>query len=100
MCTKAEVQSIVSEAETRLEHKMELLENRHIERLASSHMAIAKSVSGFGGDLQDLTKKIEGIVNLYDGVSTVKTFIVGLASVIIAISAIGASIIWVVKAIK
>lgn len=99
MCTKAEVQLIVSDAETRLKKEMEALETRQIDRLEKSHIAIAKSVSGFGSDLKKLNERIEGIVNLYDGVSTIKSFIVGLASVIIAITAIGASIIWVVKTI-
>ena len=99
MCSKAEVQAIVSEAETRLERKMEMLETRQIKRLEDSHMAIAKSVSGFGDDLKQLTEQMKGIVDLYNGVSTIKGFVVGLATVIIAISAIGASIIWVVKTI-
>jgi hypothetical protein len=99
MCSKAEVQAIVSEAETRLERKMEMLELQQIKRLEDSHMAIAKSVSGFGSDLKKLTERIEGVVKLYDGVSTIKGFVVGLATVIIAISAIGASIIWVIKTI-
>ena len=47
MCSKAEVQAIVSEAETRLERKMETLELQQIKRLEDSHMAIAKSVSGY-----------------------------------------------------
>jgi prophage DNA circulation protein len=97
MCSKAEVQAIVSEAETRLERKMESLETRQIKRLEDSHMAIAKSVSGFGNDLKQLTAQLDGVLSLYNGASTLKSFIVGLASTILAITAIGASVIWIIK---
>jgi hypothetical protein len=99
MCSKAEVQAIVSEAETRLERKMEMLELQQIKRLEDSHMAIAKSVSGFGNDLKQLTAQLDGVLSLYNGASTMKKFIVGLASFVLAITAIGASVIWMVKTI-
>lgn len=97
MCSAKEVQEIVSQTEARLKHDMDLLEQRQIERLESSHMAIAKSVSGFGNDLKILTEQLEGVLGLYNGASTMKKFIVGLASFVLAITAIGASVIWVIK---
>lgn len=99
MCSAKEVQKIVAEAEARLKKEMEMLETRQIKRLEDSHMAIAKSVSGFGNDLKQLTAQLDGVLSLYNGASTMKKFIVGLASFVLAITAIGASIIWVVKTI-
>ena len=97
MCSAKEVQEIVTAAKAELKHDMELLELRQIKRLEDSHMAIAKSVSGFGNDLKLLTEQLEGVLGLYNGASTMKKFIVGLASFVLAITAIGASIIWIVK---
>ncbi len=97
MCSREEVALIVAESEKRLETKMNDLEEKQIKRLNDSHMAIAKSVSDFGSDLKELKESIKGVTSLYEGVSVVKGFIVGLASVIIAITAIGASIIWFFK---
>lgn len=97
MCSAKEVQKIVAEAEARIKEEMESLETRQIKRLEDSHMAIAKSVSGFGNDLKQLTEQLDGVLSLYNGASTMKKFIVGLASFVLAITAIGASVIWIVK---
>lgn len=111
MCTTAEVQDIVSKAEERLEKQIKDLEERQNERLEASHLAVANSVSEFGKDLKSLTEKIDGrdevfaqienIAKMYEGVHIIQRFIIGTAKVLLAISAIGASIVWAVnQAIK
>lgn len=100
MCSKEEVQKIVDKAELRLEKRID-------EKLFKQQVELSKTVSNLMGEIkQDLgqlkehSSKVDDIVSLYDGVSTVKSFVVGLASLIIAISAIGASIIWVIKSVR
>lgn len=54
MCTTEEVQAIVDKSEKHLLEKMRSLETRQDDRMEKSHMAISKSISGFGDDLKEL----------------------------------------------
>ena len=99
-CSSEEIQEIMSQYTAQLRLEISDLEKRQDEKLEKSHMAVAQSVSGFGNDLKALRTEIKSIVDLYNGVSTVKSFIVGLASLIIAISAVGAGVIWIIKSVK
>lgn len=64
MCTTAEVQEIVSQAEKRLEKMISEAEDRQNKRLEVSHMSVSKSVSNFGNDLKNLKKDIEVFIEL------------------------------------
>lgn len=107
MCSAKEVAEIVDAAEARGE-----------ERLRESHMAIAKTISDIGmgikEDRENNTKEhkalhsklneidvdtINEIVSGVKGFSAVKNVVTGTASLFIAIGALGASVIWVVKTI-
>jgi len=99
-CSNEEVQEIMAQYTAQLRAEIADLEARQNEKIEKSHMAVASSVSEFGKDLKNLSKDIKGIVDLYNGVSTVKSFVVGLASLIIAISAVGASVIWLIKSVR
>ena len=64
MCSREEVQSIVSKAETRLEKQLESLETHQNKRLEESHMALSKSISGFGADIKNIEGNIKEYINL------------------------------------
>ena len=64
MCSREEVQSIVSKAETRLEKQIESLETHQNKRLEESHRALSKSISGFGADIKNIEGNIKEYTNL------------------------------------
>ena len=64
MCSREEVQSIVSKAETRLEKQIESLETHQNKRLEESHMALSKSISNFGADIKNIEGNIKEYINL------------------------------------
>lgn len=64
MCSREEVQGIVSKAETRLEKQIESLETHQNKRLEESHMALSKSISGFGADIKNIEGNIKEYINL------------------------------------
>ena len=64
MCSREEVQSIVSKAETRLEKQLESLETHQNKRLEESHTALSKSISGFGADIKNIEGNIKEYINL------------------------------------
>jgi len=64
MCSREEVQSIVSKAETRLEKQIESLETHQNKRLEDSHMALSRSISNFGADIKSIEVKIKEYIDL------------------------------------
>ena len=64
MCSREEVQDIVSKAETRLEKQIESLETHQNKRLEESHMALSKSISNFGADIKNIDSSIKEYINL------------------------------------
>jgi len=88
--------------------QMQVAEERMEKRLQESHLAIAGTISNFGSELQALNKKLDSVdfealskmTDFFKGVVGFRSFIVGLASVVIAISAIGAGVIFIIKSVK
>ena len=62
----------------------------HAESDARNFEAIAKT-------LEEINKKLDPVVDVYKAVMLSKGFIVGLASIVLAIGAIGAGIVWVIN---
>lgn len=74
--------------------------DRHLEIYAAN----GKEMKRMADILENLTKKFEDfdtrtkpIVDVYNGVLTVKSIVVGLASVLIALGAIGTGVFWVIN---
>lgn len=92
---------------------METLEMRIHEKIELSHNSVADTVSGLGHEFQDIASEFKRIadkwdnieaedlklvIKSYNGITTVKNLITGLATIVISISAIGAGVIWLIKA--
>lgn len=106
MCSKEEVQRIINASEKKTEDKIDAIAIELNERLELSHKGINETISNFGADVQKLTKTFEhvepqdlnAILKFYNGMMTLRSFAVGLGSFVLAMGAIGAGVIWVVKA--
>jgi FKBP-type peptidyl-prolyl cis-trans isomerase (trigger factor) len=107
MCSREEVREIVESSEARMESRIEELAERE-QRLRESQLALAVTISELNADFKKFYNKFEHIeaedlkliVSSYNGITTFKNMVTGLASIIIAISAIGAAVIWIVRSIR
>lgn len=79
----------------------ESLENKARHEETSEKIACLEKQLDAVLTVQDATnKKLDPIVNMFDTVPIIKQIVVGIASFIIALTAIGASVIWFIKQVK
>ena len=122
-CSRQEIRQIATETAQEVEKRMELrfemlkehqerdmlaLEERWQNKLEESHTIVAGTVSNFGGELRDLNNTIKGIdwaslkawSDLMAGAATFKKIITGIGAVVLALSAIGGGVLYMVKHFK
>jgi len=122
-CSRQEIKQIATETAQEVEKRMELrfemlkehherdvlaLEERWQHKLEESHMIVAGTVSNFGSDLRDLNNTIKGIdwdslkswSDLMAGAASFKKIVTGFGAVVIALGAIGGSVLYMVKHFK